>query len=306
MKKRIYTILIALACLLILAGCGCEHEWVEADCDSPMTCALCEETEGAPLGHSWMAATCDAPKTCENCGETEGEAKGHFWEEATCTQAKTCNVCKSTEGEALGHTWEEATTELPKTCSVCQLTEGEKLDVDPRFTTAATKEIQGRWSANATIPAEELGMEDLIDQLDCTLFYEFGNDGVGKMSMEAEDYHAFIEVSRQFGIDAMYAEFAAMGIGQNEANELMKQTYGMTIEEMVDASLAEVDLEEYFAEFYVEFVYYVEDGEIYISEFGWEAEFDSSAFAIEDGKLIIEDDTLFDGGEPLVWTRVEE
>ena len=53
--------------------------------------------------HSWVDADCDTPKTCSVCNATEGEALGHRWGDADCTTAKTCSVCGATEGEALGH-----------------------------------------------------------------------------------------------------------------------------------------------------------------------------------------------------------
>ena len=77
MKKKILLTALVLCCVLLLGGCACEHEWLEATCTTPNVCSLCEETEGVPLGHSWLAATCTAPKTCEICSETEGEALGH-------------------------------------------------------------------------------------------------------------------------------------------------------------------------------------------------------------------------------------
>lgn len=125
--KKLLMITLALAMLLALAGCACEHEWLEADCVNPKTCAQCQETEGAPLGHSWSAATCVDPKICENCGATEGEAKGHVWVEATCTEPNTCSVCGETDGEPLGHAWVDATELAPKTCSACGITEGDPL-----------------------------------------------------------------------------------------------------------------------------------------------------------------------------------
>lgn len=123
--KRITMILLAAVLVLMLAGCQCSHEWVEADCLTPKTCSKCQETEGEALGHSWTDATCAAPKTCENCGLTEGEALAHTWTEVTCAAPKTCSGCGLTEGEALEHTWEEAHYQAPKTCTVCGTTEGE-------------------------------------------------------------------------------------------------------------------------------------------------------------------------------------
>ena len=37
--KRLMIIALALVMLLALAGCACEHEWMEADCVNPRICA---------------------------------------------------------------------------------------------------------------------------------------------------------------------------------------------------------------------------------------------------------------------------
>ena len=115
---------MGITCIL-LTGCCLTHDWQEATCTTPMTCAKCEKTKGEALGHTWQEATCTTPKTCSVCGETEGEALGHTWQEATCTTPKTCSVCGETEGEALGHDWQEANCLAPKTCNVCGVTEGD-------------------------------------------------------------------------------------------------------------------------------------------------------------------------------------
>lgn len=86
---------------------------------------LCGMVSGCCVSHDWQEATCTAPRTCAKCGETEGEPLPHTWVDATCTEAKHCSVCGTTEGEPLPHEWVEATYETPKTCSVCGATEGE-------------------------------------------------------------------------------------------------------------------------------------------------------------------------------------
>ena len=152
--KKYLLLLVALACLLVLAGCGCEHEWlqatgghgqicnkcgesqgadepcswVDATCLEPKKCAVCGITEGEALGHSWNDATCATPKTCTRCGETEGEALDHNWNDATCEAPKTCARCGETEGNALDHSWKDATCRAPKTCARCGKTEGDVLD----------------------------------------------------------------------------------------------------------------------------------------------------------------------------------
>lgn len=124
-RKHIFLLLIAVT--LLLTGCACDHQWTDANCASPKTCAECGETEGSPLEHVWLAATCNAPSTCRNCGATEGEKLSHQWQDATCTEAKTCTVCGETEGEAPGHSWVAASCLYPAYCQVCGVEEGQAL-----------------------------------------------------------------------------------------------------------------------------------------------------------------------------------
>lgn len=86
MKKKAVCLVLAVFLLAMLAGCGCQHEWQDATCTAPQTCAKCGKTEGEALGHKWEKATCTAAKTCVTCGETDGEALAHIqgeWEIAT-------------------------------------------------------------------------------------------------------------------------------------------------------------------------------------------------------------------------------
>ena len=126
MRQKIKIVLV-LICLVGLSGCACEHQWQDATCTEPKTCAKCGEIEGNALGHKWQDATCTAPKTCIKCGEIEGNALGHKWQDATCTTPKTCTKCGETEGEAIGHTageWEKMNPdivggEMIQKCIVC-------------------------------------------------------------------------------------------------------------------------------------------------------------------------------------------
>ena len=50
--KRFTVLSICLAlCLSLLSGCSCDHDWIDATCTEPKTCAKCDETKGKPLGH---------------------------------------------------------------------------------------------------------------------------------------------------------------------------------------------------------------------------------------------------------------
>jgi len=138
---------------------GCAHEWQDATCEQPITCAKCGATEGEALGHKWDAATCEKPKTCSACGETEGEALGHKWDAATCEKPKTCSVCGKTEGKPAEHKWDNGTVTKPATesaegvmtyrCTACGKTRTEpipKLDHVHDYkskVTAPTCEDQG-------------------------------------------------------------------------------------------------------------------------------------------------------------------
>ena len=102
MKRCAMLVLCLFICLSLLAGCACEHTWVEADCVNARTCSACGETEGEPLGHTWIDADCVTAKTCSSCGATEGEPLGHTVAQrqenpdaiaATITQVEYCTVC---------------------------------------------------------------------------------------------------------------------------------------------------------------------------------------------------------------------
>lgn len=280
MKKYTWILVLCLCCALLFAGCGgCKHEWA--------------------------AATCTTPKTCELCGITEGEAKGHTWEDATCDLPKKCATCHLTEGEALGHTWEEATTEAPKTCLTCQATEGSKLDVDSRFTTASTKELYGHWTSDAVLTGDMMGLPGYFDSMPITMHYEFTNLGEVTLSMELRDEEAFMVEFKRMTMDLMYESLAQQGISKEDGDKAMQQAYGMTMEEYVSAYVENVDMEELFAQFSSESVYYVEDNKLYTGD-SWSSEFSGSEYTLENGVLIIEDNTLEDGGEPLQWTKDEE
>ena len=52
------------------------------------TCSACghtyEDDFVDPLEHDWLDADCETPETCSRCGETQGEALGHDYEDGAC------------------------------------------------------------------------------------------------------------------------------------------------------------------------------------------------------------------------------
>lgn len=105
MKKHLKLARIGLCLALLLTGCSCKHQWIEATCTAPRMCGKCQEVSGEALGHAWAEATCTAPRTCTRCGTTDGSAAPHQWSNATCTAPMRCRNCHATKGDPLGHQW---------------------------------------------------------------------------------------------------------------------------------------------------------------------------------------------------------
>lgn len=301
MKKRLTLIALVLVCALALSACGCKHEtWTDANCETPKTCADCGETEGAPLGHSWTAATCETPKTCETCGKTEGEALGHAWVDADCENPKTCSNCKLTEGEALGHAWVDATTEAPKTCETCGLTEGERIVTDPRFTTAATAAIQGKWISTIEADGDAMGEPNFEGTISFSIVLELGNDGTMAMYIQLEDTSAL----NSYLMEAMYKEFEAQGLDRATADAAIKQQTGMSMEQYVDYLMSMLDFNALLGFVNVNGVYYVEDDMLY-SGMSWDAQMTGEGIILEGDTLSLV--TIEDGQESIVeFTRVTD
>lgn len=304
MKKKITLLALVLCCVLVLAGCGCEHEWVEADCVTPKTCSLCEETEGEALGHTWEDADCLNPKTCAECGETEGEALGHTWIDATCAAPKTCEVCGETEGEALEHTWIDATTEAPKTCEVCGETEGERIITDERFTTAEAAALFGSWAGEITISGELMGIEGFDDDVAYLATFTFENDGSYSMHLDLADETAFIASMQTYMEDLMYSQLAEVGYDAEAADAAMVATYGMSVSEYVAYALAEMDFDALLEEATYNGVYYVEGTTLYGAD-SWDSTFGADTFALEGDVLSVSTELLGESVD-LQLTKVAE
>ena len=98
----------------VLSGDEHTHSFSDATCTVPAKCA-CGATKGKALGHNWKEATCKSPKTCARCGATEGKALGHNWKEATCQEPKTCTRCGETSGDKAKHSPDPSTGK----CTLC-------------------------------------------------------------------------------------------------------------------------------------------------------------------------------------------
>lgn len=98
--KRFFTLMMAIALMLALVGCGgCEHEWTAADCLNAAACSKCGEIGEPALGHDWAAAACVSPETCTRCGEVRGEPLDHVYGEWTLGETEMIRICESCGSE---------------------------------------------------------------------------------------------------------------------------------------------------------------------------------------------------------------
>ena len=303
MKRKILTMLLVLCLLLAISACSCSHDWEEADCDDPKTCALCGETEGESLGHEWEDADCTKAKTCKECGKTKGEPLGHDWEDATCIEAKTCSVCGEKDGEALGHTWMDATTDAPKTCSTCGETEGERIITDSRFTTSATKDFYGSWQENITFSASDLGWGNYSDTFEFVTTFTFDNKGNYTMSVMPVDPVAMKDVFKAIVADSIYQQYSAYGYDKSATDAYYMSSFGMNVTQYVDEYYKDIDFEQSYAEASVNGVYYVKNGKIYLAK-SWNSSFDYNKYEWSGDVLIMYDEAAPNG--QYQFTRVSE
>ena len=87
-NKGLFTALILLLFVTLLAGCSCKHTWQESTCLAPRTCTRCGETEGKVRAHDWGSTDCANPQPCVVCGTMEGLEVTHQWRE-------DCKICVS-------------------------------------------------------------------------------------------------------------------------------------------------------------------------------------------------------------------
>lgn len=117
MNRTLLHMAAVLLLTIMLTGCQCDHEWVEADCTTPGTCNKCGATDDVLPSHDWMDATCTTPKTCTRCGTTEGAPMSHQWQDASCEKAKNCSLCGAEEGEKRPHDYQRLNGYMK--CSMC-------------------------------------------------------------------------------------------------------------------------------------------------------------------------------------------
>lgn len=161
--RKFFTRLTVLLLALALTACNCSHDWQDATCTAPKTCAKCGETEGEPAVHSWQEATCTAPRTCAVCQQTEGEVLAHNWQEATCSAPRTCTGCQETEGEPIAHSyglWMLDGESMYRVCDFCAATESTEID----YPLYLDQHIYGHWNMYYMIQSGRFYATDQLPQ----------------------------------------------------------------------------------------------------------------------------------------------
>ena len=139
LSKVLALLLVCILSLGVLTACNaeeptCEHAWVDATCESPKTCATCNETEGEALGHKGGLATCTEKAICATCNQPYGELKAHVAkaDDNDCTTAVTCENCSYIFVPAApSHTGGNATCTAKAECTRCGTAYGELAEHTP-------------------------------------------------------------------------------------------------------------------------------------------------------------------------------
>ena len=287
--RKIWMPVLVLAMVFTMAACGCDHDWKAADCVNPKTCKLCQDTVGTPAGHAWAAATCVAPRTCVICNLTEGAALDHSWVEASCAMPKHCETCDLKEGDALEHVWLDVTTEAPKTCENCGKTEGERIITDPRFHTAATRDLYGEWIMEMKLTAELLDLPGFPDGSTIDLIVTFGNEGTMKVAVGTTG--SFLAAIKQYRVDKIYAEYADKGVDRAAVDTTFLEKHQMSVQDYVDAEIEKVDFDQLYESIFesakIGGVYYVENGLLYTGS-DWDADLTGETYTVDGDTLVVD------------------
>jgi len=122
-SKYIIFAVVALLFVGLIIGISqcereCKHEWKEATCTEPKTCAKCGETEGNRLWHDYVG-NCEEYGRCTRCGDTLPTKYSHRYK-GNCEEHGTCIDCGKTSPETLTHIWNGDIHTGAMSCSRCE------------------------------------------------------------------------------------------------------------------------------------------------------------------------------------------
>ncbi len=158
----------------------------------------------------------------------------------------------------------------------------------------------GLWQSELTVDEEMLGLPGLGKSFKLTVYVEFDDLGmvytyVDKTEAEAAFNKLFDNKNvRKFVKNACYAQLEEQGYSKKEAEEMIKQTYGMTMDEYVDLYIETVRDTMDFEGMSTNTHYYAEGNDLYVlspSGVGWE----EYSIEVRDGKMTIQEAVSPDG-----------
>lgn len=151
MKKVVISLILALVCLLVFAGCSSAqdytesslipteatqeptdspteatshmHNWTDATCDRPRICTRCGRSDGEPLAHEWKSIGDEGLRMCSLCRVFECEIAGHIWKDTVCGPSRICSLCSAADGTVPAHTfgkWYPTENSIHRTCKTCE------------------------------------------------------------------------------------------------------------------------------------------------------------------------------------------
>lgn len=159
--------------------------------------------------------------------------------------------------------------------------------------------ILGTWKmecdfSEAVMSSADLG-EDFADfeaPLVINIMFDFNEDGTYRLYVDEdsfrESFNGWVDALLAYTADVMYDMFEDMGLSRSEADEMIEEVYGMTLEEYIkEMAIEEGMVEEMLESMDMRGVYRTEDDRLYMGEEEIN-EYQYDLFHFEENKLIIE------------------
>ena len=101
------------------------------------------------------------------------------------------------------------------------------------------EQIIGQWVFDMSMDASQVGLEGVEGKFDLKAIFAFDNKGEYTMKLEEESYIQTVrEVMEVMLLEALQAE----DMTREEADAAIKEATGMTLDQLIDASMEEADL----------------------------------------------------------------